>query len=314
MSMHPPARVIVGVDGSVVAAEAARAATLEASRRGLPLRLVRAFHWPHGALDGLPDELDACAVARRAANADLERLRGLLTSQLPRGAITAALIDGRPELVLRAASAEADLLVLGATGLTWGHGPGPVVGSVTEAVATSASCPVLVHRTPPAGTTRRTGVLAGIDGGPGTDDVLAAAAAEARLRGEPLHVVHAWRQFTEDAFEPLRWRVDTEAGDRAERAAVDEHLARLARTAPGLAVTSEVVAGRPGHVLLEGATHAVLLVAGVRPPGTPGQGATAHALLHRCPTPVLLVPVPAREGGHALSASRQRTLAWSSVG
>jgi nucleotide-binding universal stress UspA family protein len=112
-------------------------------------------------------------------------------------------------------------------------------------------------------------------------------------------VIHAWRQLTEDAVQPVRWRIDPEAGDRAERDVIADHLDQLIRTHPGLSVTSEVVPGRAGQVLLERAAGAVLLVAGVRPPDTPGQGATAHAVLHRCPAPVLLVPVPAREGGRA---------------
>jgi nucleotide-binding universal stress UspA family protein len=217
---------------------------------------------------------------------------------VPGGAISAPLLDGRPESVLRKASGDAALLVLGANGLTWGHGP--VLGSVAESVATSASCPVLVHRTPPVLGPRRAGVLVGIDGGHGTADVLAAAAEEARLRREPLRVVHAWPQNTEDAVQPVRWRIDREAADRAGRETIDQHLEELARTHPGLSVTSEVIPGRAGQGLVERAADAVLVVAGVRPLGTPGQGVTAHAVLHRCPTPVLLVPVPAREGGPAV--------------
>ena len=47
MSTHAPS-VVVGVDGSEPAAEAARAAAREADQRRWPLRLVRAFAWPAG--------------------------------------------------------------------------------------------------------------------------------------------------------------------------------------------------------------------------------------------------------------------------
>jgi nucleotide-binding universal stress UspA family protein len=297
MIQASPAPVVVGVDGSVPAADAAHAAAGEAERRRLPLRLVRAFHWPHASLPGLPGDLDACAAARRSANAELERLRGILTGVLPQEAVTTALLDGRAELVLRRASEEADLLVIGAAGLTWGHGA--MLGSVAEAVATGASCPVLVHRPPSALRARPTAVVAGIDGGPGTPMVLAAAATEARLRGLALRVVHSWRQLTEDALVPLRWRLDAEVTDRTERALVADRVAELQRTHPGLSVETVVLSGRPGHVLLDQALDAELVVVGVRPPGTPGEGSTAHSVLHRCGAAVLTVPVPAREGRDA---------------
>jgi nucleotide-binding universal stress UspA family protein len=307
MSQHRPAPVVVGVDGSDPAAEAARVAAFEADRRRLSLRLVRAFHWPHGTVTGLPDGLDAPAVARRSANADLERLRDVLADSLPGGAISVALLDGRPELVLRRASEEASLIVVGATGLTWGHGS--MLGSVAEAVATNAFCPVLVNRTARALRPRDLAVVAGVDGGPGTPAVLAAAAAEARLRGLPLRVVHAWQQLTEDAMAPLRWRLDTAATDRAERALVANSVAELGHTQPALSVETVVVPGRPGHVLIEQAETAELVVVGVRPPGTPGEGSTAHSVLHRCGTQVLAVPVPAREARGPTHGSMVSTVA-----
>jgi nucleotide-binding universal stress UspA family protein len=306
MSQPSPAPVVVGVDGSVPAAEAARAAAREADRRRLPLRLVRAFHWPYGTLPGLPADLDARAIARRSANAELERLHGLLTGLLPRGRITAALVDGRPELVLRRESEAASLLVVGATGLTWGHGP--TLGSVADAVASSALCPVLVHRVAPTLGPRRHGVVVGVDGGAGTATVLAAAAAEARLRAQPLRVVHAWRQLTEDAMVPLRWRLDRDATDRAERALLAEQVGALSRTHPGLSVEIVILPGRPGHVLVEQADAAELVVVGVRQLGTPGEGTTAHSVLHRCATPVLTVPVPSHSAGDPGHVNRAAVL------
>ncbi|MCZ2839154.1 universal stress protein [Modestobacter sp. VKM Ac-2985] len=301
MRTHSPS-VVAGVDGSEPAAAAARAAALEADRRRLPLRLVRAFHWPAGDLPGLPDAHQACAAARRSANADLERLRRGLVSHLPEWAISVELLDGRPETALCRTTQPGDLLVVGASGLTWGAGD--VLGSVAEAVAATASCPVLVHRSPDPLGRRRAGVVVGVDGAAGTREVLDAAATEAQLRGEPLHVVHAWRQLTEDAVHPLRWRLDAQAGTDAGSAAVAPHVAELRRRHPDLTVDTEVRRGRVGQVLVEATASTSLLVVGRRDIADGGPGATVHSVLHRVEVPVLTVPVPAPAGRPAGSPGR----------
>ena len=290
MSTHPPS-VVVGVDGSVPAAEAARAAALEAGRRRWPLRLVRAFHWPAGDVPGLPSAYDACAAARRVANADLDRLRRSLVDLTPGWSIGAELLDGRPEIALCRTTRPEDLLVVGASGLTWG--PGPSLGSVAEAVTATASCPVLVHRSAPALGSPRRGVVVGVDGAEASSAVLAVAATEAELRGEPLHVLHAWRQLTEDAVHSLRWRLDTGVGGSAEAAAVAPHVDRLSRSHPDLSVELTVEPGRAGQVLVQASCTAALLVVGRRDITAGGPGATVHSVLHRATVPVLTVPVPA---------------------
>jgi nucleotide-binding universal stress UspA family protein len=290
MSTSSPS-VVVGVDGSEPAGEAARAAAREAARRGLPLRLVRAFHWPAGDVPGLPDGFEACTASRRSANADLHRLRHDLAHLLPERAITTELVDGRPETVLCRAASDHDLLVVGASGLTWGSGE--VLGSVAEAVAVTAPCPVLVHRSPNPLAWRCRGVVVGVDGATGSVEVLAAAATEAHLRGEPLHLVHAWRQLTEDAVHPLRWRLDDEATRSAESAAVEPLVAQLGHRHPDVEVRTTISRGRAGHVLVEATEAAELLVVGRRDPAAGGPGAAVHSVLHRVRIPVLVVPVPA---------------------
>ncbi|MFQ1002415.1 universal stress protein [Modestobacter sp. SSW1-42] len=300
MSKQSPS-VVVGVDGSEPAAEAARAAALEADRRRLPLRIVRAFHWPSGDLAGLPDTFDACAASRRAADADLERVRHSLADRLPEWAISLELVDGRAETVLPRTVQAGDLLVVGASGLTWGAGN--ALGSVAEAVVATAPCPVLVHRTLHPLDWRRRGVVVGVDGGPGSAAVLAAAAAEAELRGEPLQVVHAWRQLTEDAAQSMRWRLEPGTSTAAETAAVEPLVAALRRRHPSLEVDTTVVPGRAGRVLVEATQTAALLVVGRRDITAGGPGATVHSVLHRLAIPVLTVPVAAPAAGHTAAAT-----------
>jgi nucleotide-binding universal stress UspA family protein len=301
MSTHTPS-VVVGVDGSEPAAEAARAAAREADRRKLPLRLVRAFHWPAGDVPGLPDAFDACSASRRSANADLDRLRSGLKDLLPGWAISAELLDGCADTVLCRATQHGDLLVVGASGLTWGAGGG--LGSVAEAVAATAPCPVLVHRSSITLGGQRHGVVVGLDGEEGSAAVLAAAANEAHLRGEPLHVVHAWRQLTEDAVHPLRLRLDADESTSAETAAIEPLVAALRRRHPDLPVETTVQRGRAGQVLVQATETAALLVVGRRDVTAGGPGATVHSVLHRVGVPVLTVPVPA-----PVAASAGRTVA-----
>jgi nucleotide-binding universal stress UspA family protein len=293
MSTRTPS-VVVGVDGSEPAADAARAGAHEAERRRLPLRLVRAFHWPAGELSGLPLELDAVTASRHSANADLGRLRTSLADVLPLWQISTELIDGRAETALCRAVGEEDLLVVGSSGLTWG--PGSAMGSVAEVVAARAPCPVLVHRTPNALDWRRRGVVVGIDGTEGSAAVLAVAATEADQRGEPLHVVHAWRQLTEDAVLALRWRLDAETSANAETAAVEPLVAAVRRRHPDLPIELTVERGRAGQVLVQTSATASLVVVGRRHVDAGGPGATVHSALHRVEVPVLAVPVPTAVG------------------
>jgi hypothetical protein len=130
-----------------------------------------------------------------------------------------------------------------------------------------------------------------VDGAAGTAELLDVAAAEARLRGEPLAVVHAWRQLTEDAVHCLRWRLDTDVSSRAERALVEEQVDHVRRAHPGLEVALSVLPDRAGHLLVQLAEAAALLVVG-RTAGLPTRrSATVHAALHRTSVPLLAVPV-----------------------
>ncbi|MGY1841524.1 MULTISPECIES: universal stress protein [unclassified Modestobacter] len=295
MTEQPPAPVVVGVDGSVPAAEAARAAAAEAARRSAPLHLVRAFSWPAPQPAGLPAGVDARAAARRSADADLMRLRASLAGRLPTDQLHAELVDGTAADVLRTAAGSAALVVVGAVGLTWGATSlGTSLGTVAEEVVATSTAPVLVHRRTGCGVPCQ-GVVAGVDGEPGTAAVLAAAAREALDRGEPLWVVHAWRQLTDDAVQPLRFRLDADATDRTERAVVEAAVADLQAAHPGLEVETVVVPGRAGLVLVQQSESASLVVLGRPTPAPDTLNPTVHSVTHRAAAPVLVVPVPAAD-------------------
>ncbi|MEU2348484.1 universal stress protein [Modestobacter sp. NPDC049651] len=286
MSLSPAHPVVVGVDGSPSAEAAARAAATEAARRGRPLRLVRVLRWPDRPLTGLPEGLDARAAVRSSATAALARLATRLTAELGADEVGTAVLDGSPVEVLTDQGRTAELLVLGATG-TSSSATGEL-GSVAEAVATTGPCPVLVHRTAPWGARNR-GVVAAVDVVADAGPVLEAAAVEAELRGEPLRVVHAWWQLTDETLRPLEWRWDPAAVQQAERAAVDDLVAALRRRHPELAIDAVVVQGRAPHVVAQEADDASLVVLGQH--ATPFAEATLHSVLHGVAVPVLTVPL-----------------------
>jgi nucleotide-binding universal stress UspA family protein len=264
-SLAPPAGrsrfrpVVVGVDGSTAGTAAARTAASEAARRLLPVRIVQ-------------------AVPSRAAvpaGPALERARAAAVEALPGGSVTVVVRDGPAELVLADESRRAELVVVGATAGRLPPG--------TAALLRRAACPVLVDRTPPAA---GSGVVVGVDGGPGTADLLDAAVMAAALRSTGLHVVHTWtrRREPDAGGDPHRPAVDA-----AERHLVEQYLGPRREGHPGVPVTLEVRHGDPAEALLAASRAAVLLVVG-RPPNSPAALTVSVAGAAACP--VLVVPVP----------------------
>jgi nucleotide-binding universal stress UspA family protein len=285
-----PPTVVVGVDGSTGSDDAARAAAVEAAAMGARLVLVRAFDWPEGGIAGLPHGVDGRAVARSAAQGRVDWLLPHLTPLLPQDRVESRVVDGEPAEVLRAASAEAALLVVGAHGQAWHSGA--TLGSVAAALARRSPCLLLVHRGRESLGGPAAGVVAGVDGGPGSARVLAVAAREAALRRTWLHVLHTWPQLTEDAGTPVQWLLDARATTTTERAVVLELVDELRGTAPGLDIAATVAVGRAGPALVHASRAAALLVVG-RPPVDEGHEtrATTRQVSNRAACPVLLVPL-----------------------
>lgn len=291
--MNPtPRTVVVGVDGSTGSDEAAHAAAVVAAAAGARLVVLRAFDWPADGVAGLPADVDGRAVARGSSQVRLTWLVAQLAQFVPADQIESRLVDGEPVQALREATADAALLVVGAHGQAWHSGA--TLGSVTAALARRSPCPLLVHRSREALSGVPTGVVAGIDGGPGSARVLALAAREATLRGTSLHVLHTWPQLTEDAGTPVKWLLDACETSTTEQAVVLELVSALRLSAPGLDVDATVVVGRAGPALVHASHTAELLVIG-RPEVPEGQEirATTRQVSHRAVCPVLVVPVPA---------------------
>ena len=289
MSTAQGRTVVVGIDGSQSALEAARWAADEASRRHLRLRLVHAFGWTTEVVVGHPGLGDRRRdIMLDHARRDLATAEAAVLKHAPDVPVEQELVVGYPIAVLVTESRGADLLVIGDRGLS--RVGGLLLGSVAVALASHAVCPVVVVRGAGLELPAAAPVVVGIDGSPVSELALAFAYEEAALRGAPLAAVHTWMDLVADpAIAPL---LDWEAIEVDERVVLSERLAGWAEKYPDVAVRRVVTRDRPAHALLEEAVGAQLLVVGSRGRGGFGGmmlGSVSHAVLHRSPCPVAVV-------------------------
>jgi len=137
-------------------------------------------------------------------------------------------------------------------------------------------------------------VLAGVDGSDASMDALRFAAVEARLRGRPLRVVHAWTAPTV-GFPPIDDVKEMDAHERRARMLVDHALTAVGGDLEGLTVDRVVVPGVPAWVLVDQASAEDLLVVGSR--GRGGfvgllLGSVSQQVVVHAPCPVVVVRVP----------------------
>ncbi|MEV4318187.1 universal stress protein [Actinocrispum sp. NPDC049592] len=281
--------VVVGIDGSSSALEAARWAAREAARRGTSVDLVSAFGFAatrHIGDPGVGGDFREALMGR--SRDDLAAAAGAAAQAAPDIAISQRVADGFPVPALAAESAGAALVVIGDRGL--GGFTSLLVGSVAIGLVARAHCPVVVvrgdHRSD-AGP-----VVVGIDGSEISDAALAFAVQAADARKVPLIAVHAWIDTPiQSALAPL---VDVDAVDAGEREVLDERLAAWVAKYPGLTVRRVVVRDKPAHALIQQTTHttAQLLVVGSHGRGSAAGlllGSVGNAVLHHSPCPVAVV-------------------------
>ena len=179
--------IVVGIDGSDAAINAAKWAVIEATSRDIALRLIHAI--PERQADAPPgdDSLDIeyGETALRAASAALHAMGQPVK-------IEADVIRGSTESVLINESRNAAMVCVGSVGTGWIARK--VLGSTAEAVAHNAHCPAAIIRTNhDAATSDSDWIAVVVDDSPGNDAVLEHGFREARLRETPILALGVWR-------------------------------------------------------------------------------------------------------------------------
>lgn len=192
---QPAQRIVVGIDGSDAAINAARWAVTEAVGRNMALRLVHAVPDRHADGDVVDDDLDVeyAETSLRAADAALQGLGEQVK-------VECDIAHGTPESVLLHESRRAAMVCVGSVGI--GRIASKVLGSAADAVARHAQCPVAIIRcdrdaaepgSAPESAPESGYVAVVVDDSPGNDAVLEHGFREARLRGAPVLAMGAWR-------------------------------------------------------------------------------------------------------------------------
>jgi nucleotide-binding universal stress UspA family protein len=138
--------IVVGFDGSDAARAALEFALEEARLRGLPLRVVSAWHQPlagymGGGFEPPGPRLDPGEL-ERTARAEVESALEALGPEREAVAVESRVREGQAAAVLLGEAGDAALLVVGSRG----HGgfSGLLLGSVGQHCVAHAQCPVAV--------------------------------------------------------------------------------------------------------------------------------------------------------------------------
>jgi nucleotide-binding universal stress UspA family protein len=279
--------VVVGVDGSDSALDAARWAAAEAQRRSAPLRLVTAYPWTRDRVVGVPGlgEEFHDALQLRAEH-DMTAAVAAVEGVAPGRSVDRAIVIGYPINVLAEEAQQAQLLVLGSRGL--GGLSGLLAGSVAVALAAKAAAPVVVVRgEQPAASGP---VVVGVDDSANSDAAIGFAFEAAAARGAPLVAVHAWLEHVTDAEAAAM--VDWAPLAAYQQTIVANRIAAWTEKYPDVPVTTVLDHDAPARTLVEQSTGAQLLVVGSRGRANLAGlllGSVSHAMVQRAHCPVAVV-------------------------
>ncbi len=179
-------RIVVGIDGSDAAINAAKWATDEAISRNIPVRLIHAIPQRRADAPG-DDSLDIgyAQASLRAADAALQAMGKPVK-------VECDIVRGSSERVLIDESRNAAMVCVGSVGMGWVARK--VLGSTAGTVADKAHCPVAIIRSSHDAATSDGGYVAvAVEESPANDAVLEHGFREARLRKAPILAMGVWR-------------------------------------------------------------------------------------------------------------------------
>lgn len=288
------ANLLVGIDGSMSALDAATWAAREAQWRRIPLRLVHVVD-----ASGAETELGPWSQHRILKYLESRAVDLLAEAQqkvaglCPEVVVETSWIVGRPLPALIALSREALLTVVGSSRA---EAQGAVhAGSVAVSLSAHGYGPVVVVRGADEVSPKhqQQTVVLGIDSSEAADTATGWAFQEAALRGADLTAVFSCGELpgslTDPASEP-DWWLEYQA---QQKQSLRERIARWNERHPEVVTHCAVTTGRPAWALMHWAHDAHLIVVGSR-----GRsefvgsvlGSTSHTLIHHAPCPVMIVP------------------------
>ncbi len=296
MTTHPDNQrpLVVGVDGSPHSVLALDWAAADAALRGAPLVVLQAYSPDHPAVrsagPGEPVPPQPSSVLRRVAEESCAEAVDRVRGAHPTLVVTGRTVAADPGDAVVGASTDADLVVVGARGVSTVRGL--LMGSVSSYVTHRAHCPVVVVREAPSRTVADLRVVVGVDGSAGSTAALRFAFETAARRQAGLTVVHAWALDVDAASAALAWSVDWREAEELERAMVAVAVAGVAAEYPAVEVRRHVVRGQAVAELVQHSENAALLVVGTR--GRGGLkglvlGSVSMGVLHDAHCPVAVV-------------------------
>jgi nucleotide-binding universal stress UspA family protein len=295
----PRGAVVVGVDGSEHARRAVRWAADHAELEDRPLALLHAAAPPSPLgttwLDTMGvDQVMIIEEVTEASHRLLAEAAASATADRPGLAVHQVLRLCDPRQALLDAAADASLLVVGSRGL--GAVRGMLLGSVGNAVAKHAACPVVVVRRRDTDGPGAAGVVVGVEGGPADPAVLELAFRYAAAHGLTLTAVHCFwdevrvaegshdvpddepglddqRQLLADALRDVREKFpDVPVRAQLTRGFVDDRMVRASLTAELVVVghrrkklLTELVYGSLAPAVVEHAHCSVAVVPSTEP-------------------------------------------------
>lgn len=261
------APVVAGVDGTPQSLRAVAWAAAAAARRHAPLRVVNAFGIPDAFTGETIPPQDWLGARRRESEAVVREAVEVAGKQPELVTERESTAEAPIPLLLRL-SEDARLMVVGSAGR--GVLGDLLIGSAALALTARARCPVAVIRGGERG--GEAPVVAGVDGGPGSDLVLELAFEEASVHTAPLMAVHV------------------PAGPESTRVFTGL-LAGWQEKYPEVVVRQAIEQDKARERLLEWSTRARTIVVGSR--GRGGftgllLGSTSQALVEHASCPVLI--------------------------
>lgn len=264
------APVVVGVDGSDAAIEAAIWAIDEAVSRDVALRIVHVAHLeePHATTDDdfrLDVQYAESSLRTAAAAVEATGKHVKIETEILWGTVKTELIDE---------SRNAAMICLGSVGI--GAIAGKLLGSTAATLAKESQCPVAIIRSPRRTHAGRNGwIVTVVDHRADNESVIAHAIAEARLRNAPILAVAASEELSASSNDLLARLVDTwrqlypdvHIYPVASRAGIAQFLSKNKDEAVQLAVVGSAdsalvgqIIGPHSHALTTHAECSVLIV------------------------------------------------------